>query len=592
MAGAAEMRELIGLGVSRGIAIGRAVCVRRCEGEVYRIPLPESDVEREVERFRASVASAQGELHELALKVRRQLGDELAEIFEAHALFLADARFLQRIEERIRGESINAEWAVFRTAEELEQRFADLDSPHLRERAQDLQDVSRYLLRSLQGIAHHEISEVGGDVVVVADDLTPSEAVRLGRQRVKGFVIEGGGETSHTAIISRSLHLPLVAGAEGITALVTDDDPMIVDGIAGRVILHPPASLIGEYRELQAQLEIEEGQLTATRDIEAISRDGESVELMANIDLPEEIIEALQYGARGIGLYRSEFLYIEKSPELPDEDEQLALYRQLLESMRPHPVIIRTYDLGGRKLAREVLGTESDNPALGLRGIRLTLARPLVFRIQLRALFRAGLHGDLWILLPMVSSVDEIRAFRAVAEQVMEELEIEGVAFRREYKLGIMIEVPSAALIADLLTPSVDFFSIGTNDLIQYSLAVDRNNEAVSYLYRPLHPAILRLLGFVVRSARAAGTDVALCGEMASDPRFTPLLLGLGIRRLSMSPRSVPAIKEQVRRIVVSDLPALVERCMGLDTAADVEGCLKEFEGQLKGAGRHADASA
>lgn len=571
------MLELEGLGVSEGVAIGRAVCVESGVLEVYRLPLPEGEVDEEIGRFLAAVNRAQEEIHATRVKVRERLGDELAAIFDAHMLFLADSLFLDRIVERIRSEQVNAEWAVHRTAEELGDRFAGLESPHLRERAEDLQDVSRYLLRSLQGVSHHDISEVQGEVVIVARDLTPSDAVRLGRKQVVGFVIEAGGQTSHTTIIARSLRLPLVVGVSGLTARVTDQDPVIVDGGAGKIILHPPAQLLEQYRRQQQRLAREERELVATRALAPVTRDGFGIDLMANIDLPEEIDQAVELGAMGVGLYRSEFLYIEKSPELPDEEDHFELYRRLLESMRPHPVVIRTYDLGGRKLAREVMETEEDNPVLGLRGIRLTLARPRIFKVQMRGLLRAALFGDLWIMLPMVSTVGEVRKFRAFAAEVAAELEAEGVPFARRFKLGIMIEVPAAAIIADVLAREVDFFSIGTNDLIQYALAVDRNNEHVSYLYRPLHPSILRMIRFIVRSAGEAGIDVGICGEMAADPRYTAVLLGLGFRRLSLVPRKLPAVKTRIRELEVAGLSDMVETCERLPTAAAVEGYVREF---------------
>jgi len=301
------------------------------------------------------------------------------------------------------------------------------------------------------------------------------------------------------------------------------------------------------------------------------------VQLMANIDLPEEVDEVPMFGAAGVGLYRSEFLYIEKSPQMPTEEEHVAIYRRLVEFAAPHPAIIRTYDLGGRKLAREMMATREENPVLGLRGIRLTLARPEVFRSQIRALYRAGLYGNLWIMLPLVSTVEEVRQFRAFADEVMAELEREGLPFRRDVRLGVMIEVPAAAVIADILAREVDFFSIGTNDLIQYSMAVDRNNEHVASLYQPLHPAILRMLRFVIDSARAAGIEVGLCGEMAADPRFALLLVGLGLRRLSMSPRQIPEVKSWLREATASGLAELVEGCMEHSTAAEVERHLSSY---------------
>ena len=568
---------LQGLGVSPGVAIGRAVCLSIHHLEVYRIPIPAADVEAEVERLRDATRQTRIELEATRKRAHEQLGDGLAGIFEAQSMLLEDASFVNRVEERIRTEQVNAEWAVHKVSEEFLDRFENLESEHLRERGDDLRDVTRHLLRVLQGIAHHELSELGSDVIIVAHDLTPSEAVRLGRQHVVAFAIETGGPTSHTSIIARDLNIPLVTGLDGVTDLVTDDDPAIVDGTDGTVILHPLKGQLAEYAGRRKRQGEQEKRLLETGPLPCVSRDGVAIELMANIDLPEELEDASRFGATGLGLYRSEFLYIERAPELPTEDDHVSTYRRLLDSMSPHPVLIRTFDLGGRKLAREVMATDEENPVLGLRGIRLTLARPHIFKTQLRGLFRAGVGRNLWIMLPMVSARDEILAFRAFAAEVMAELEGEGIEFSRDFKLGIMIEVPAAAMISDILAQEVDFFSIGTNDLIQYSLAVDRNNEHVSYLYRPLHPAILRMIRFVLDCARDSGVEVSMCGEMAGDQRYTALLLGMGLRRLSVSPRSIPEIKNQIRGLEVRGLAEATERCLTMGSAAEVERCLDSY---------------
>ena len=568
---------LQGLGVSPGVAIGRAVCLSIHHLEVYRIPIPAADVEAEVARFRDATLQTRIELEATRKRAHEQLGDGLAGIFEAQSMLLEDASFVNRVEERIRAEQVNAEWAVHKVSEEFLDRFENLESEHLRERGDDLRDVTRHLLRVLQGIAHHELSELGSDVIIVAHDLTPSEAVRLGRQHVVAFAIETGGPTSHTSIIARDLNIPLVTGLDGVTDLVTDDDPAIVDGTDGTVILHPLKGQLAEYAGRKKRQGEQEQRLLETGPLPCVSRDGVAIELMANIDLPEELEDASRFGAAGLGLYRSEFLYIERAPELPTEDDHVSTYRRLLDSMSPHPVLIRTFDLGGRKLAREVMATDEENPVLGLRGIRLTLARPHIFKTQLRGLFRAGVGRNLWIMLPMVSARDEILAFRAFAAEVMAELEGEGIEFSRDFKLGIMIEVPAAAMISDILAQEVDFFSIGTNDLIQYSLAVDRNNEHVSYLYRPLHPAILRMIRFVLDCARDSGVEVSMCGEMAGDQRYTALLLGMGLRRLSVSPRSIPEIKNQIRGLEVRGLTEATERCLTMGSAAEVERCLDSY---------------
>ena len=571
------MQRLEGLGVSEGIAIGRAVCIETRAQDVYRFPLPEEQVDDELERFRRATDHALAEIEELRVRVGSDLGSDLAGIFEVHGMLLKDRLMLEGIEERIRAEHVNAERAVWETAAELRGRFAVLQQGTARDHGADMQDVARHLIRALQGISHHELSEIHGDVVVIADDLTPSDAVRLGRQGVVGFVVEAGGRTSHTAIIAHSLNIPLVTGLPGITRLAAHEDPVIVDGTTGTVVLHPTPEVIDEHERRQRDYDQRTLLLLATRELKAATRDGTQIQLMANVDLVEEIEEARRYGAQGIGLYRSEFLYIERSPELPTEDDHYTVYRRLVEAMSPHPVVIRTFDLGGRKLAREVMDTGEENPVLGLRGIRLTLARPQVFRTQLRGLYRAAAHGNLWVLLPLVSTVEEVRAFRAFAADVMAELERDGEAFGRDLKLGAMIEVPSAAMIADHLAREVDFFAIGTNDLIQYSLAVDRNNEHVTHLYQPLHPALLRMIRFVVEQADAQGVPVSVCGEMAADPLGAAVLIGLGIRRLSLSPRRVPEIKTAIRELDLGALQAHLPQCTDLACAAEVEACLRRF---------------
>jgi phosphotransferase system enzyme I (PtsI) len=571
-----EMQVLQGMGVSGGIAIGRAICIET-RADVLRLHVPESQLDKEVLRLRDGALHARGELQRLRARAEEDLGSDLAAIFDAHVLLLSDAKFLGRVEERIRTHQVNAEWAVHKTAEELDERFAQMGDSYIRERSEDLTDVSRHLLRSLQGISHHDLSELPNDIVIVADDLTPSDAIRLGRERVIGFAVETGGRTSHTTIIARSLNIPAVAGLTGVMSLLRDEVPVIIDGETGKVVLHPTDEVLLQYRALKDELDRRDRDLLATRELAAVTRDGVEIALMANIDLPEEVEEVAPFGAAGVGLYRSEFLYIEKSPHMPTEEEHLEIYRRLVEFAAPHPAIIRTYDLGGRKLAREMMATEEENPVLGLRGIRLTLARLEVFRSQIRALYRAGLYGDLWVMLPMVSTVEEVRQFRAFAAEVMAEMEKEGVPFRRDVRLGVMIEVPAAAMIADVLAREVDFFSIGTNDLIQYSIAVDRNNEHVSHLYQPLHPGILRMLRFVVDSARAAGIEVSLCGEMGGDPRFALMLIGLGMRRLSMSPRRIPEVKAWLREAAVAELSEMATQCLGHSTAAEVQDHLDAF---------------
>ncbi len=564
-----------GLAAAPGAAMGRAVCIAPHQIEVFRLPLSPGKLEAELARFGEAVAKAQSDLAKTRRKAEAEAGSEMAAIFDAHALLLADDAFTGRIASRIRSEQVNAEWAVHETANEIAEQFRALDVAHLRERSEDVWDVTRYLQRALAGIDHHDLSELQEAMVIVAHDLTPSEAVRLGRERVIGFAIETGSRTSHTAIIARSLHIPMVAGLKGLTERVIDDDPLIVDGDTGQVVLHPRSAAREAYRAGETRRRARRAKAVESRSLRAESEDGVVVQLAANIDLPEEIDEAREFGAEGIGLYRSEFLYIEKSPEIPSEDEHVELYERMLTAMAPRPVTVRTFDLGGRKLAQELVHRVEENPVLGMRGIRLTLSQPDIFAVQTRALLRAASRGPLRVMVPLVATVDEIRAFRAMIAEEAAALKRQGIEHSLDFELGVMIEVPVAVWLAPELAREVSFFAIGTNDLIQYSMAVDRNNEDVSYLYQPLHPAILRMVRFVVEAGERAGIDVSVCGEMASEPRAALLLAGLGIRRLSLNPCAIPDVKSAIRAGEIHRLEAARDDLLDAATADEVLECLK-----------------
>lgn len=571
------MITLQGLAAAHGVAIGRAVVIANRALEVFRIPIAEDETADEIERLKSACRATQQQIQRTRAKASDLFGQELAAIFDAHSLLLSDRMFLDQVERRIVDEQVNAEWAVHETSLELAKRFSEIENPYLRERGQDLEDIGRQLLRVLQGIAHHEISDVEGDVILVADDLVPSEAIRLGRDKVVGFAIEAGGRTSHTSIIARSLGLPAVTGLEEVTDYVTNSDPVIIDGRAGLVILHPTPAVLADYERLRAEIHAGRLGVAQSRDSAPRTADGVPIELMANIDLPEELEQLGRLGARGIGLYRSEFLYMETDPHLPTEEDHLRVYLRLIEASAPFPAVVRTYDLGGRKLAREMMDSSEENPVLGLRGIRLTLARPQIFRTQLRALLRAATAGELWIMAPMVSRIEEVEALRAVLAETSAELVRDGVEHGSAVKIGIMVEVPAAALIADSLARAVDFMAIGTNDLIQYSLAVDRNNRSVAELYEPVHPAILRMLRFVIESADAAGIPVSLCGEMGADAQMLPLLVGLGLRRVSASPSALPALRQKVAGIDSAAAARVASACCDARSGADVYRWLAEL---------------
>ncbi len=566
-----------GLAASPGAAMGKAVCIASQELEIYRLSIAEAAVDAELERLAEAVEVAQQDLEAARQNASEEIAAELGGIFEAHALLLRDPGFLGRIEERIASERVNAEWAVHATAEELALRFRELDVEHLRTRGEDLVDVSRHLQRALGGLSHQDLSEIEGAFIVVAHDLTPSEAVRLGRQRVSAFAIETGSRTSHTTIIARSLHVPMVAGIAGLTQKVTDDDPLIVDGNRGRILLHPTKASREDYRASETRRRARWAKGVRGKAVPAKTLDGVQIQLQANIDLPEEIDEAAAFGAAGIGLYRSEFIYIERSPELPTEEEHLEIYTRMLETMAPNPVVVRTFDLGGRKLAREVMHTAEENPVLGMRGIRLTLAMPEIFAPQLRALLRAATLGPLRVMLPLVTTVEEVQAFKILVAAAAKELAAKKIEHSTDFDLGVMIEVPAAVWIAPELADEVSFFSIGTNDLIQYSMAVDRNNEHVSYLYQPFHPAVLRMIRSVAEVGAKAGIDVSVCGEMAADPNAATLLVALGLRKLSLSPTIIPEVKEAIRAVSLENARQPVERALGLATAEEIVKCLQDF---------------
>ena len=566
-----DIRTYKGVGVSPGIAIGRAVIVEKRVAQVYRIPIREEEVESEVRRFNESLDKTREELLDLKQKVSRSMGEEYAQIFEAHAMIVSDASFADKVTQKIEEEQVNAEWALAEVQEELQARFASFEDDYLRERSADVKDVAERVLVNLQGIAHHELSEIDHDVIIIADDLTPSDTVHFNRRPVVGFVTEVGGRTSHTSIIAKSLFMPAVIGVPRLTKIVDNDEMVIVDGYEGSVVVNPTPAMIQEYLSRVSRHEEAELKLLENRDLPATTKDHHKISLLANIELVEELDDALKVGAEGIGLYRSEFLYIATSPDLPTEEEHFNIYRKLAEATAPNWCIIRTFDLGGKKLARQIMGSTEDNPVLGLRALRLCMQHRGMFKTQLRALLRASAHGKIKIMFPLVSGVQELRQVKTLVREIRMELDAENIPYNRELQIGIMIEVPSAAVIADLLATEADFFAIGTNDLIQYALAIDRSNEKVSYLYEPLHPAILRLVKGVIDAGKRAGIPVEMCGEMAADPIYAIVLLGLGLEIFSMNPSSIPVIKNVIRSVRYKDCRRIAELALNKKTAQEIE---------------------
>jgi len=580
--------SLSGIPVSPGIAVGRAaVWLVRADSSPRR-DLDSEEVPTELERLRLAVESAIREIGEMAGQVEERLGKEYAAIFQAHALFLRDPSFLGPIEKKIRNERVNAEWAVEVVADALAARLRDLPDQDLALRASDLDDVAAILRRSLgegEAAVDRLASLTGDSCVLVADELTPSDAVRIPRDTVVAFVTERGGKTSHAAILARSFGIPAVVAIPKLLASIGDGDRLIVDGREGVVWREPSEDVLALFRERQGRDATREHSLKE-RSVSGLTRtrDGQEVSIRANIELVREVPDVFEYGADGVGLFRSEFLYLSGAGmEFPDEATQAAIYRDVVVRLAPRPVVIRTYDLGGKKGARHLSGAE-ENPVLGLRGVRLCFSHPEMFRTQLRALLSVASEGDLRILVPMVAGVEDVRRVRTFVEEARQELLERGIAVPHSVPIGAMIEVPSAALTADLIAPEVDFLSLGTNDLTQYTLAADRANEAVSDIFRPHHPAMLRLVARVQEAARAAGKPLAVCGEMAADPALFLLLLGLGIREFSMGPRSVPLLKDVARCASAADASRMARAALSLSTPDDVAALLaREAETLLSG---------
>lgn len=580
--------SLSGIPVSPGIAVGRAVVWIGRPDSTPRRDLDPEEVPGELERLRLAVESAIQEIGEMAAQVESRLGKEYAAIFQAHALFLRDPSFLGPIEKKVRTERVNAEWAVESVADAMAGRLRDLPDEDLALRASDLDDVATILKRSLgEGATdfHRFATLADGACVLVADELTPSDAVRIPRDKVVAFVTERGGKTSHAAILARSFGLPAVVAIPKLLASIGDGDQLIVDGREGVVWRQPSEDVLFLFRERQGREATRERSLKE-RSLSGLARtrDGVEVSIRANIELTREVPDVFEYGADGVGLFRSEFLYLSSAGlEFPDEASQAAIYREVVTRLAPRPVVIRTYDLGGKKGARHLSGAE-ENPVLGLRGVRLCFSHPEMFRTQLRALLSAASEGDLRILVPMVAGVEEMRRVRGFVDEAREELRDRGTVVPDHVPIGAMIEVPSAAVTADLVAPEVDFLALGTNDLIQYTLAADRANEAVSDIFRPQHPAILRLVARVQEAGQAAGKPVSVCGEMAADPALFLLLLGLGIREFSMGPRSVPLLKDVARCASAADAARMARAALSLSTPDDVAALLaREAEAILSG---------
>ncbi|WP_042222561.1 phosphoenolpyruvate--protein phosphotransferase [Oceanobacillus manasiensis] len=561
------MTNVQGIAASSGIAIAKA----------YQLETPDLSFEKksidnpqvEIERLEQALNVSKQELEKIKAHTKEQLGDEHAEIFSAHLLVLSDPELINPMKDKIKADNVMAEAALEETANMFIDMFKAMDNEYMRERAADIHDVTQRVMAHLLGVTFPDPALINEEVIVIAKDLTPSDTAQLNREFVKGFATDIGGRTSHSAIMARSLEIPAVVGTKEITSSVSKDDMIIVDGMEGKVIINPSEEEIATYREKQETFERQKEEWAKLKDEPTFTSDGEQVELAANIGTPEDVTGVLNNGGEGIGLYRTEFLYMGKN-ELPTEDEQFDAYKSVLEQMQGKPVVVRTLDIGGDKELNYLDLPKELNPFLGFRAIRFCLENEDVFRPQLRALLRASVYGNLKIMFPMIATIEEFRKAKEILLDEKEALKNEGKDVSDDIEVGIMVEIPSTAVIAKQFAKEVDFFSVGTNDLIQYTMAADRMNEQVSYLYQPYHPAILNLINNVIEAAHSEDKWVGMCGEMAGEPLAIPILLGLGLDEFSMSATSILPARTQLKELSKKKLAANKDKILSMGTAEEV----------------------
>ncbi len=562
------MREKVYTGImaSPGIVIGRAYLLDRRKVVVAGQRIEEVSVKEEVARFKQAVELSKSQLEDLKKRFTKGIGKSHLYILETHIMLLDDKLLVDGTVKRIKEAHLNAEGALKETIEAIALKFDTIEDEYLRERKHDVEQVGERILRNLVGHKQESLADIKGEAVIIAHDLAPSDTFMMRKDKILGFATDAGSRTSHTAILARSMGIPAAVGLENITAAVKTGDVVVLDGIHGVVIVDPDEETFLDYLKKQRQYKYFEQELENIKDLPAETLDGETILLEGNIELPEEVASVADHGGSGIGLYRTEFLFMNR-PTLPTEEEHYAAYRQVAERAAPQEVVVRTFDLGGDKIALSAAFEKEANPALGLRAIRFSLKKQDIFKVQLRGLLRASAHGNIKILYPMISGLPELYATKAILAEVKAELRAEGRAFNERLQVGVMIEIPSAALIADLLAAEVDFFSVGTNDLIQYTLAIDRLNEHVAYMYEPLDPAVLRLLRKIAQAAREANIPLAMCGEMAGDPLYAAILIGMGFNALSMNVASIPWVKKIIRSVRMQDAVELAALVIAQPTA-------------------------
>lgn len=584
MQGQGESIKLQGIPVSTGIVMGYAYVY---EPATLKIPIYrlESDAQTddEIKRFRVAVDNSIDQIKQMYETVQKTLDSTHADIFNTHITILQDPLLIDETITEIRKEKMNAEYIFSRNVDKILALFSKMKDEYILDRTRDINDVAKRVITNLTDTETQRLSHLPDKAVIIAHDLSPSDTVHIDKSKVLGFVTEVGGPTSHTAILAKALELPAVVGIKGLLSSIKSHDPVIVDGIHGNIIIYPTKDDERKYNQIREQIIESVTYLSQIKTLPAETLDGYHIELSANVELKEEIAHALDNGAEGIGLFRTEFLYLDGT-KLPDEEGQFLAYKEVVESLKNKPVIIRTLDLGGDKFISTLPISRELNPYLGLRAIRLCLANPDIFKNQLRAILRASIFGNVKIMLPMISGLNEVRLAKKYIEETKDELRKRDIPFNEKIEVGIMIEIPSAAVIADILAKEVDFFSIGTNDLIQYTLAVDRGNENVAHLYEPYHPSVLRLLRTTISAGHRENIWVGLCGEMAGDPITAIILLGLGIDELSMSGIVIPKVKKVIRSIRLSDARKLTDELLQKHSSKDIKNTLKAWVNQnLKG---------
>ncbi|MDY3618867.1 phosphoenolpyruvate--protein phosphotransferase [Agathobaculum sp.] len=568
------MLKIKAIGVSEGLAHAKALLIREEDLTVVKDSI--TDVEAEQQRVLDAVGKAKQQISLLREEAERTIGPEEAEIFDAHLMMLDDPDFVEGMTGMIAEEKVCAEYACFCNCENFQQMFRAMDDEYMQARAADIGDISKRVLKNLKGIADNAIDAITEPCILIANDLTPSDTARIGSKPVVGFITRIGGRTSHSAIMARSMGIPAIAGAGDKVDDIADGDELLLDGSAGEIVVSPDEATLTEFAHKLEKAEKLRAVLETYRDREGATKDGRRVVIEGNIGTPGDAKRVAELGGEGVGLFRSEFLFMDRD-DLPSEEEQFEAYKKACQEMAGKPVIIRTLDIGGDKEV-PALGLEKEqNPFLGYRAIRICLNRTDLFLTQLRALLRAAKFGDLRIMFPMISSVDEVRAAKQVLQQAKDLLTAEGAEFDLNVKIGIMVEIPVAAVCADVLAKEVDFFSIGTNDLIQYSCAVDRINEKISYLYRPLHPGVLRLIRMTAKAANENHIEVGVCGEMAGTPGMAPVLCGLGVTNLSMSASAMLGAKAELAEVTFEECRMLAERLLDAPSAAEAEQMVADW---------------